>query len=112
MRPVGAQGPIKIGCSRWPENRLNDLAQWSPVPLEIIASAPGNFKLERHLHERFSDSRTHKEWFGASPELVAGIAKVAAGLSVEEAFGVACRYRTSRFITRPERLAIYSRAAA
>ena len=41
LRPVGHLTPIKIGCSLRPENRLETFATWSPLRLEVVATAPG-----------------------------------------------------------------------
>lgn len=79
IRPVGAVGPIKIGCSRWPGHRLDIYRQWSPVPLEIIATMIGDHALERRLHAQFYEHQTHHEWFAATPELVATVEAVKAG---------------------------------
>lgn len=86
IKPVGLEGPIKIGCSRWPEHRLADLAKWSPIPLEIMASGPGEHVLERFIHRMFKDVRSHKEWFHSTPALLARIDLVRAGKSVATAF--------------------------
>ena len=108
MRPVGQVGPIKIGCSRWPDHRLRDISNWSPLPLELIATGPGNFKLERALHDKFADSRSHKEWFHPNDILLGAIAKVADGTSIEEAFAVGViRMRRSKWAIEPHRLAVY-----
>lgn len=71
LKPIGMAGPIKIGCSQWPENRLKALDIWSPFPLELIVSVPGEHQEERRLHWRFRDSRSHGEWFFVSPDLLA-----------------------------------------
>ena len=92
MRPQGSVGPIKIGCSRWPDKRLVEISHWSPVPLELIAVAAGSFKLERYLHEKFGDTRMHKEWFVATPELLAAIDRVIGGQSIMDA----CRVMVGR----------------
>jgi hypothetical protein len=55
IKPVGMDGPIKIGCSNIPEHRLVSLSMWSPFPLEIIGKTPGNLKDEGFLHRCFSD---------------------------------------------------------
>lgn len=60
---------VKIGCSCWVENRMEALSHWSPVPLRIAASAPGDHKLEAFIHRRFADDRSHKEWFRLSPAI-------------------------------------------
>lgn len=93
IRPTGAVGPIKIGCTRFPDYRLDDLCRWSPVPLELITFGVGNFLLERHLHDRFDHCRSHKEWFDPTPELLAAIEMVKSGESIESAFRVTRRAR-------------------
>jgi hypothetical protein len=71
MKPIGMAGPIKIGCSVTQEKRLMTLDIWSPFPLEMLASAPGDHDKERALHYRFRDDLCHGEWFAASAELSA-----------------------------------------
>lgn len=70
LKPIGMAGPIKIGCSNWPENRLKAVDIWSPFPLELLASAPGMNREEGRLHWRFRETRSHGEWFFASPDLL------------------------------------------
>ncbi len=77
MRPVGQEGPIKIGCSATPVKRLRSYEIWSPILLEIIASAPGEHRHETALHHIFAEHRRHGEWFEAAPELVALVKRVA-----------------------------------
>jgi hypothetical protein len=100
LRPVGHEGPIKIGCSAWPADRLRVIAHWSPIPLELAAHALGDHTLERALHRKFAATRSHKEWFLASDELTAGIAAVAAGALVADAFGFATVLRNSKYRSR------------
>ena len=69
IRPVGMDGPIKIGHSIEPLNRLNAFSTWSPFPLEIIGSVPGAMADETFLHQCFSDLHTHREWFLSNPAL-------------------------------------------
>ena len=83
--PVGAVGPIKIGCSYMPIARLIHNARWSPLPLEIAATTPGGFSHEKELHEGFSDARLHYEWFRATPELQSLIADIQNGARLPEA---------------------------
>jgi hypothetical protein len=71
LRPVGQLGPIKIGCSKLPELRLETLTTWSPMRLEMVCSVPGSHKDERTLHGMFRKHQVHGEWFGASKELLA-----------------------------------------
>lgn len=71
LRPVGQVGPIKIGCSVFPEGRLDNFTLWSPQPLELIVSVPGTHANERALHGMFRKHHVHGEWFGASKQLLA-----------------------------------------
>ena len=91
IRPVGQLGPIKIGCSYSPKDRLRAYSEWSPIPLELILTVPGSMKLERNLHECFADHHSHREWFFASPRLLAAIASMQAGVPVEEAVDLDAR---------------------
>lgn len=77
IRPKGKKGPIKIGCSVRTARRLRDIEIWSPVLLEIAATAPGDNRHELALHDRFMESHLHGEWFDANPELIALVAQVA-----------------------------------
>lgn len=83
IKPVGMDGPIKIGCSNTPETRLIALAAWSPFPLEIIGRTRGTQKDEAFLHSCFSDLHTHHEWFHFSPALRETINKILA-TSIDE----------------------------
>lgn len=69
IKPIGMDGPIKIGFSMKPVTRLDALSTWSPFPLEIIGSVPGKLDDETFLHQCFSDLHTHREWFLSTPAL-------------------------------------------
>lgn len=77
LAPVGG-GLIKIGCAKEPRVRLRGMIAWSPVPLEILTCAPGNFFDERKLHSMFFEHHSHSEWFRPCPELLALIARIKA----------------------------------
>lgn len=79
MRPIGADGPVKIGCSVAPDSRIKTYQAWSPVPLELVATIPGKWAIEWAFHARFAHLRTHHEWFRASPELTETIEAIRAG---------------------------------
>jgi hypothetical protein len=79
IKPVGMDGPVKIGCSSSPIRRRDALATWSPFALEIIAQIEGGFKLEQRFHAKFRDQHERHEWFSWSPELAETIASVQAG---------------------------------
>jgi hypothetical protein len=91
VKPVGMDGPIKIGCSRAPIERIDNLSRWSPFPLEIIATVRGDLKLERNIHDCFIDKYSHHEWFLPTPELLAGIEAIKGGATVAEAFDLKAR---------------------
>lgn len=76
MRPIGMAGPVKVGCSVMPKDRLKALDIWSPFPLEIIASAPGSHCNERAVHWHLRDDRLHGEWFRWSERLSALVSHV------------------------------------
>lgn len=78
MRPIGAEGPVKIGWSAQPYERLASMATWSPQPLEIAATIEGDRTLERRFHHRFRHSYSHREWFLASSDLSEVIARIVA----------------------------------
>lgn len=79
VKPTGADGPIKIGHSSVPLNRLAILRSWSPVSLEFVARFYASSEVEARLHAKFVESRSHGEWFHPTPALTALIADVVAG---------------------------------
>lgn len=91
IKPVGMDGPIKIGCSRLPAERLKGLMVWSPLPLEIVAQVPGGFDLEQNIHHCFADLYTHSEWFKPSPRLLAVIERLRSGAPIHEAMDLSAR---------------------
>ena len=91
IKPIGFDGPIKIGCSHMPIQRLLSIATWSPFPLEIIHQMPGGVRLEGNLHECFFDLHSHREWFHAKPRLLDFLRKLKAGVPVEQAIDLTDR---------------------
>lgn len=79
IKPIGMPGPIKIGNSRSPDQRIETLAVWCPFPLEILATIAGDHMVERRFHARFFDSHNGHEWFAVTDELLATIAEINAG---------------------------------
>lgn len=79
IRPIGMDGPVKIGCSRTPEGRRANIAPWSPFPLEVVAEIEGDFELERRFHAKFVSDHSHSEWFRWSAELQATIDAIRGG---------------------------------
>lgn len=85
-KPVGLLGPIKVGCTTNSLERLQQLMSWSPVDLEIVASVPGDFRLERLIHSILSEHHIRHEWFHPCDALISGIVKLQAGHPIEVAF--------------------------
>jgi hypothetical protein len=76
-------GPIKIGYSATPRQRLSDLQNGSPHQLRLIGYIhPGSYHLERQLHQRFRSLRLHGEWFDPRAPLINFIAQVTVQCSV------------------------------
>lgn len=63
IRPVGMAGPIKIGYSICPAQRILDLHAQSPFPLELIGMIDGPPSLEGQVHNHLRDHWSHHEWF-------------------------------------------------
>lgn len=66
IQAVGG-GPIKIGMSVDPGDRLAALQAGSPVTLRIIGIADGGQPQEVALHRRLAKHRLHGEWFADVP---------------------------------------------
>lgn len=79
IRRADGEGPIKIGCSHSPEVRLSALMQWAPYPLAILATIPGDERLEWAFHAHFQELHSHREWFHVTPALEAVVEAVKAG---------------------------------
>lgn len=80
---AGETGPVKIGCSNKPANRLLQIGEWVPFKLELIAVMPGSYALETAVHNMFAPEWSHGEWFHQSDRLRQFIADIQAGRPVE-----------------------------
>jgi hypothetical protein len=85
IKPVGMDGPIKIGLSSDPGRRLREFGTWSPIPLEIIGTIPGTWADEQYLHECFAGDHLHGEWFCYSDALAVAIKKILADGNLQRA---------------------------
>lgn len=85
IRPRGMEGPVKIGYSTTPLQRLETFAAWSPYPLEIAATYPGSFDLEQKLHAYFAISHSHREWFHGNRVLTKLIDDLSRGIPLHDA---------------------------
>lgn len=64
---------IKIGFSKNPWSRLEQLSTGTPVPPYMLGHMPGTIDLERALHERFAHLRVNREWFSMGLDLLSYI---------------------------------------
>jgi hypothetical protein len=66
----GTEGPIKIGISDDVARRVSTLQSCNPFPLHCVVAIPGSLALEFALHQVFSESRLHGEWFAPTGALI------------------------------------------
>jgi hypothetical protein len=76
IKPIGLDGPVKVGITTNVPKRLLALNCMSPLPLEVLLAFEGNAKLERCLHAYFDDSHSHGEWFNWSERMKEFVASV------------------------------------
>jgi hypothetical protein len=107
IKPVGMSGPIKIGCSMRPLNRLMEMAIWSPLKLELLHQQIGSHELERNIQMCFADYHSHLEWFRAGPRLTRAISKLQAGVPIAEAIDLS-DVRGERFVVDGKRVLFVS----
>ena len=79
IKPIGMAGPVKIGGSCHPDKRVGSLADWSPFPLEVIATIEGDYVTERRFHALFEAFHYHREWFHGHADIFAAVAQINAG---------------------------------
>lgn len=99
VKPVGMQGPIKIGVSWKPIDRLENLMLWSPFPLEIVLSFDGDCALEKNIHDCFADCHSHKEWFHPSERLITAIDRIKSGEDVRDVINLDDKRGNVRWLT-------------
>lgn len=73
---AGDNGPIKIGSSRNPQERLGMLQVGNHAELKMIATVPGSVPLEREVQEDLKAFRRGREWFDPTPEVLDYIEKI------------------------------------
>jgi hypothetical protein len=62
-RPVGQIEPIKIGCTRAVERRMQQLRCEVRSELEVVAAIPGSMDDERRIQSLCWHDRIRGEWF-------------------------------------------------
>lgn len=68
---AGEDGPVKIGMTVDPPQRIKTLQTANAQPLRPLGLWQGTGADERALHEAFAADRLHGEWFTPNPDLVA-----------------------------------------
>lgn len=106
-------GPcIKIGWSTDPSKRVARLATATPERLELLTTTPGTEATERALHAAFRHAHVRREWFRASPWLLAFVDWVKRGSGVVHAAELLAHAETSIEQAEAARRAAEARAAA
>lgn len=70
---AGVDGPIKIGISADPVNRMAQMQTGMPQTLRLLAFYPGTREDERNLHKKMAAFRVRGEWFHPCDEVLAVI---------------------------------------
>lgn len=62
------EGVYKIGVSKSPNKRLKEVQTGNPSPIDILYlyETENAYKIEKALHNRYSQYNTHGEWFELS----------------------------------------------
>lgn len=66
---AGKDGPVKIGYSKSPTDRLQDLQVSNATELHIVRILDGNFDTEKALQKKFSSHWIRGEWYECKPVL-------------------------------------------
>ena len=88
---------VKIGWSSNFAARLKDIQATNHVPITVLLTMPGDARLEQDLHDRFSEERTHNEWFRLSDRIKAFIAsKHGRTMPMAGSFSIALKPKADR----------------
>lgn len=74
---VGASGPIKIGFTTQPRERIATIQDFCPWPLRTLFIVPGSILNEAWVHSQCGAARLKAEWFKATPAVRALLAEIA-----------------------------------
>lgn len=77
-----ALGKVKIGYSVNPEQRIQAVGEWIPVPITLLATMPGSLALEAAIHRMFAQEWSHGEWFHFTRRVHDFVERVIAGLPI------------------------------
>ena len=119
IKPVGADGPVKIGCAVVVKDRVAQISFWSPIELELVASLEGDLDLEGRFHAYFIDDHIRQEWFDFTPRMGETIRAVLDGTfdvnTLPPSLGPirhAARYRATETPEEVEYRRLYAECAA
>lgn len=79
LKPVGFDGPFKVGCTSNLVGRLRILNGHSPFELEVVCTTTGDMLTERRIHNRLRAAHLRCEWFENGPEIQQLIAEIRDG---------------------------------
>lgn len=68
---MGEGGPIKIGWTRDPWQRIHELQTAQPYRLRLLGVIEGDRHTERRLHRELAEHRVRGEWFKSAPDVLA-----------------------------------------
>jgi hypothetical protein len=74
---VGTSGPIKIGFTTQPRERVASIQDFCPWPLRTLFIAPGNILNEAWVHSQCGAARMKAESFKATPAVRTLLAEIA-----------------------------------
>lgn len=77
---------VKVGTTRHLASRLRELSCGSPAHLTCLGWIPGGSAVERELHKRLADSRSHLEWFDNTAQLRAELHRFGIRLARPDGF--------------------------
>lgn len=71
------QGPIKIGYSKEPGSRIEQMQTGHPDELYLLCQIPGEKEDEKNIHKCFEYCHLRGEWYSPDPDLLWFIAQCA-----------------------------------
>jgi hypothetical protein len=98
---AGEDGPIKIGYSARPENRLRELQLGNWQDLFLLKKIRGSSELEATYHSKFADAHIRSEWFHP----IAPLTELIEGLESEPiTLSPILRYSRDGDLKRPKKI--------
>jgi hypothetical protein len=70
------EGPVKVGRSKDPWSRRDQLQTGNPKELRVLGCCFGNPEFENAIHQAFKDAHIRGEWFRSTEDLVSLINEI------------------------------------